>query len=277
MPLTVHTLWSPGSYGDQTRLKIFPDSTADFAETNGDIVESVIQRNGIGIIPVSNPYWWFVHESWEALEKHRSALIIASSHTIPIDHAVIRKIEYTHREVKKIFTHPQAYQQSKCVLDDAYPGHEFVATRSTTEALTKITEHSVAICSAQAIRLNPALAQLYQIVREHISPADNATKFLVIATKVSINAVLNLSPSQIDVLHMNLRNRVGELALKIGLITLLGGNIHEWTNKKTSPGKSPLYSALFITSRLSRNFLAKKILSSSSICPIRQKEDLSPT
>lgn len=53
-PLSI--LRPAGSYGDQTREHIFPGSTPSFVATNEGIVEQVIQNDGIGIVPVSNPY-----------------------------------------------------------------------------------------------------------------------------------------------------------------------------------------------------------------------------
>ncbi len=86
MQLSIFTLWSPGSYGDQTRRQILPNSTPIFIPSNSQIVTSVIQHNGVGIVPVSNPYWGSVNESWGALEQYREKLVIAGSHILPLDH-----------------------------------------------------------------------------------------------------------------------------------------------------------------------------------------------
>jgi len=47
-------------------------------------------------------------------------------------------------------------------------------------------DSDAAIVSAKVIRNIPELGRKYQIVQEHISPSDNATKFVVIATKESV-------------------------------------------------------------------------------------------
>lgn len=89
--------------------------------------------------------------------------------------------------MRRIFSHPQAYNQSKPALDTIYPGHEFIESKSTIGALDMIESiHDVAICSAAAVRENTELASKYRVIREGISPADNATKFVIIATQESI-------------------------------------------------------------------------------------------
>jgi len=94
MQLSIFTLWSPGSYGDQTRRQILPNSTPIFVPSNAEIVASVIRHRGIGIVPVSNPYGGSVNESWEALEKCREELIIAGSHILTLDHAIVQRKEH---------------------------------------------------------------------------------------------------------------------------------------------------------------------------------------
>lgn len=274
MTLTIHTLWSPGSYGDQARHQILPDSTPIFVSTNSNIVSLVIEHNDIGIIPVSNPYGGSVNESWEALEKNRKQLIIAGSHTLPLDHAIVQRVEHMWNEVLRIFSHPQAYHQSKSALDRIYPDHEFRESKSTIGALDMIgNAHDVAICSSAAIHGNPELASKYWIIRENISPADNATKFIVIATRDSVKRVAQLPPSDIDILRVTLSDRKFQLSVKTALVNLAWGNIHEWGNIKTTPGISPLYSFLMITSRLGRWLLEQLLIKAWNLQPITQKED----
>lgn len=275
MQLSIFTLWSPGSYGDQTRRQILPLSTPIFVPTNSEIVTSVIQHNGIGIIPVSNPYWGSVNESWEALEKHRKHHIIAGSHTLPLDHSVVQRIEHMWNEIRRIFSHPQAYNQSKPALDAMYPGHEFIESKSTIGALDMIESiHDVAVCSAAAIRVNPELASKYRVIREGISPSDNATKFVVIATRESIWKVIHLPPSHIEILRVILSDKPGQLWEATTLLGNLGVNIHEWDKAKTIPGVSPLYSLLLITSRLPRDEKSHEILAKIRTETIPQKEEL---
>lgn len=275
MHSSIIVLWSPGSYGDQTRHQILPHSIPIFVPSNSHIVDSVVEHNGVGIIPVSNPYWGSVNESWEALEKHRKCLIIAGSHTLPLDHAVAQKIEHVWAEVQRIFSHPQAYNQSKPMLDILYPGHEFVESKSTIGALGMIeTPHDVAICSSEAVRWNPELANKYSVIRENISPADNATKFVVIATRESVWKVIHLPPSNIEILRIILSDKPGQLWEATTLLGNLGVNIHEWDKAKTIPGVSPLYSLLLITSRLPKDEKSRKILANIRTETIPQKEEL---
>lgn len=275
MSLSIFVLWSPGSYGDQTRLQILPDSTPNFIETNVGIVEAVIQNNGIGIVPVSNPYKGEVWDVWSTLEEYRQSLIIAGSHVLPLDHAVVQRREDVWRKIETIISHPQAYGQSKVALDDLYPGHTFVPSDSTIDAPRMIQRDSdAAICSATGLQDNPDLRKKYRIVQEDISPADNATKFVVIATRESVRQVSGLPPSEIDILRVMLKDKPMNLASKLTEIGKVGANIYEWDKAKSIPGVSPLYSLLLITSRLPREICAPAWLKQLGIEPINQKEEL---
>jgi prephenate dehydratase len=272
MQLSIFTLWSPGSYGDQTRRQILPHSTPVFIPTNSEIVTSVIQYNGIGIVPVSNPYWGSVNESWETLEKYREKLIIAGSHILPLDHAIVQRTEHVWNEIRRIFSHPQAYHQSKIILDTTHPGHQFRESKSTIGALDMIESgDDAAICSAGAIRWNPLLREQYQVAQENISPADNATKFVVITTKESVSGVTHLPPSDIEILKVMLSDQPGQLWEATTLLGNSGVNIHEWDKAKTVPGVSPLYTLLLITSRLPKD---RVLLQKFHIKTITQKEEL---
>lgn len=90
MPLNVYVLEAPGSYGDQVRRKVLPDSNPIFIATNEGIVEQVVSLNGIGIIPVANSHRGRVEKSWDALEENRDHLIIAGSHEFTLDHALVK-------------------------------------------------------------------------------------------------------------------------------------------------------------------------------------------
>ncbi len=56
-------------------------------------------------------------------------------------------------------------------------------------------------------------------MKENISPPDNATKFLVIATRKSVGEIIHLPPSAIDVLQIALENKRGQLAEKTHIIS----------------------------------------------------------
>lgn len=71
--------------------------------------------------------------------------------------------------------------------------------------------HDVTICSAAAVRENTELASKYRVIREGISPSDNATKFVVIATKESVSDVIHLPPSDIEILRVILSDQPGQL------------------------------------------------------------------
>lgn len=96
-------------------------------------------------------------------------------------------------------------------------------------------DSDAAIVSAKVIRNIPELGRKYQIVQEHISPSDNATKFVIIGTRESVKSVMNLTPSEVDLLRVALENKPLQFALKLLTIGQIGGNIHEWSKAKANP------------------------------------------
>lgn len=272
---TIITLWSPGSYGDQARQVILPQSRALYVPKNPDIVRKVVEENRVWIIPVSNPYWWEVWDAWSTLEDYRWDIIIAGSHILTLDHSVVQRIGDVWKQIRTIISHPQAYRQSEVALQKLYPGHTFVPSDSTIGAPSIIQGSSeAAICSAAGLKANPELRDSYQIVREQISPTDNATKFVVIATRESLWEVIDLPPSEVDILRVALEDKPLQFALKLLAIGQIGGNIHEWSKAKANPGISSLYTALLITSRLPREICTPAWFETMGIEPIPQKEEI---
>lgn len=160
-------------------------------------------------------------------------------------------------------------------LQKLYPGHTFVPSDSTIGAPSIIQGSSeAAICSAAGLKANPELRDSYQIVREQISPTDNATKFVVIATRESLWEVIDLPPSEVDILRVALEDKPLQFALKLLAIGQIGGNIHEWSKAKANPGISSLYTALLITSRLPREICTPAWFETMGIEPIPQKEEI---
>lgn len=279
MALKICVLEWPGSYGDQVGKELFPDSIATYIDSNAAIVKAIIEREVewcIGIVPVSNLYGGEVNESWKSLEKGRGKLVVAGSFSIKPDHAVVRRKEHAGKEVTRIISHQQAYDQSKYKLLRLYPEHEFIPSKSTIGALKMIENKTdVVICSAKGIRTNEHLGKDHVIEHENISPDDNETKFLVIATRESVTQAIHLPPSDIDTLMVSLTNKPRQLANKTVLLSyILGVNIHEWGNTKVEPGVKPTYYAQFITDRISRNRLTKTLMKYFGISPIPLKEDL---
>lgn len=271
---TIITLWSPGSYGDQARKAILPESEVFYVSRNKDIVDTVVQENGLWIVPVSNPYGGEVWESWEALEEHRQSLIIAGSYTLPLDHAVVQRRANFGIKIRTIISHPQAYYQSRVALQKLYPNHNFVPSESTIWAVEMLENNSTAaICSAAGLEANTELNKKYRIVQRDISPSDNATKFILIATRESVWDVMNIPPSELDILRVTLADKPLQLAQKLSAIGWTGANIFEWGKAKANPGMSPLYTALLITSRIPRGQSMSNWFKTQQIEPITQKED----
>lgn len=268
------TLGSPGSYGDQVRRRILPLSQAEYVKYHIDIIRKVVEEDGIWIVAVSNPYQGEVSDVWSTLDKYRQALVIAGSDILPLDHVVVQRTEDVWNQIETIISHPQAYGQSKVALDRLYPGHTHVHSDSTIESPSMIRKPSeAAICSKTGLAESEQASE-FQVVQEKISPDKNATKFVVIATRESIWEIMNLPPSEVDILRVTLEDKPMQLASKLMTLGMMEANIHEWGKAKAIPGVSPLYSALLITSRLPRQVCNPAWFKHLGIEPITQKEDL---
>ncbi len=142
---------------------------------NRQVVKSVDSKGfDLGIVALVNASGGSVTETQKAMVNAKETLILGDI-VIPVHHMLIG---HSLDEIKRIYSHPQALDQCGEFLDNNFKGVEFVATRSTSEAVEEIVDRK----DAAAVASRDASEKFgVPILKENIEDSHhNATRFLLI-------------------------------------------------------------------------------------------------
>jgi len=130
-----------------------------------------------GVVPIENNTEGAVGITLDCLGKYNSK--IAAEIYMDIHHSFATLCE-SLKDVTKIYSHPQGYNQCRKFLDEHFLDNvEFVATKSTAEA-AKLASHddkSAAICSHIAAKLYK-VPILFSKIEDNLA---NKTRFLILS------------------------------------------------------------------------------------------------
>jgi prephenate dehydratase len=132
-----------------------------------------------GIVPIENSLEGSVSATLDLL-IHESSLAIAREVIRPVDHYLLVRPGTPSREVRVIYSHPQALAQCRRFVERCFPKAEMVAALSTAAAVEELMASER---PAAAIATKRA-AQLYgaEILASSIQDqASNETRFVVLA------------------------------------------------------------------------------------------------
>ncbi len=146
----------------------------------GDVFEAVTRGNAdYGVVPVEN--------SWEGAVNHTLDMFIESD--VQVCAQVLLRIEHhllsssSREKITKIYSHPQAFAQTRNWLQRNLPGVECVEVSSTTRAAECAAREAGA--AAVAGKLAGELLGLNILDSSIQDSADNTTRFLVIGMRPS--------------------------------------------------------------------------------------------
>jgi prephenate dehydratase len=134
----------------------------------------------LGLVPLENILNGLVGETLDCLLKFASTIEIVDSYQLVIKHFIGIKPDkkLNLNEIKKIYSHPQALEQSRDFIQEFCPNAFLVNCHSTSEATLKLQEDqentSAAIASKEALT-NAGLNVLTNTTSSH-----NATRFILI-------------------------------------------------------------------------------------------------
>lgn len=132
-----------------------------------------------GVIPIENSIEGSVSATLDLL-IHESSLAICQELVLPIHHYLLVKPGVTEKDIKVIYSHPQAFGQCRRFLESCFPKAASVASLSTAAAVEEMMTangQAAAIGTARAAVLYGA-----EILAHHIQDqSSNETRFVVIA------------------------------------------------------------------------------------------------
>ena len=130
-----------------------------------------------GIVPIENNTDGAVGATLDCLKKYDS--LIVSETFMDIHHSFATIVE-SLKDIKRIYSHPQGYNQCKNFLEEHFlQDVEFVPTRSTSAAARRAKEdpNSAAICSHIAAKLYK-LPIHFEKIEDNLA---NRTRFLILS------------------------------------------------------------------------------------------------
>jgi len=182
----------PGSFSHKACMQFFGtevpyQSYPSFRE----VFEAV--QNGeatLGIVPLENSLTGSIHENYDLLLEYD--LRIVGEMTLRIEHNLVGRPATPLDGIKRIYSHPQVFQQCREFLED-YPGWDLVACKDTATAVRRVKENNdpeeAAIAGKEA-------AELFgmTLLREAIETSPrNFTRFVVISAGAFLDGPKNKS------------------------------------------------------------------------------------
>jgi len=130
-----------------------------------------------GVVPIENNTEGAVGITLDCLGKYESQII--AEIYMDIHHSFATTCE-SLKDVKKIYSHPQGYNQCRTFLEEHFLSDiEFIATKSTAQAakMAAKDENSAAICSHIAAKLYK-VPILFEKIEDNLA---NKTRFLILS------------------------------------------------------------------------------------------------
>jgi len=131
-----------------------------------------------GVVPLENSLTGSIHENYDHLLEYD--LRIIGEITVRIMHNLIARSGTRVEDIKRVFSHPQVFQQCRQFLEQ-HQGWELVSARDTATAVKRIKEKGVA---ADAAIAGKAAAEIYgmDVIQEGIETNPrNYTRFVVVS------------------------------------------------------------------------------------------------
>jgi prephenate dehydratase/chorismate mutase len=167
-----------GAYSEIASRNLMPENSAYIPCTRFSDVFSGVDDGGfdIGIVPVENSLEGAVTQVNNLLTQ--TGLKVVGETVVPIHHCLLVKPDTDHREIKAVYSHPQALGQCSGFLERN--GLEPRPYYDTAGAAKMLIEEDI---TAAAIA-SPLCAEIYglEILKEHIEDdASNQTRFLMLS------------------------------------------------------------------------------------------------
>ncbi|TDJ80928.1 prephenate dehydratase [Campylobacter volucris] len=180
MPQSIAYLGPEGSYTHQAaRSRFGAMSRYNALATIEDVFKELSHKEAkYGVVPIENNTAGAVGVTLDCLGKYEEVKIFAELY-MDIHHSFISMSENL-KEIKRIYSHPQGYNQCKNFLESHDLNEvEFIASKSTANAayLASQDMQSAAICSKIAAKLYN-VPVLFERIEDNLA---NRTRFLILS------------------------------------------------------------------------------------------------
>lgn len=191
----------PGAYSEAAALQFDGSATAVPCRSFEDVFAAVADGSvTLGILPMENSIGGSIHRNYDLLVEHE--LPIVAEVELPVDHCLLARAGTNLRDVKVVYSHPQALAQCEQYLA-RLEGVEIMAVYDTAGGAMMVAGGARADAAAVASRRASDVFGL-DVIAEGIQDfVENRTRFVVVgrtscppdtATKTSIVFSLSSTP-----------------------------------------------------------------------------------
>jgi len=181
----IAVLGPEGSYSQQALSTYNASKKPVFFDSINDIIDALSSgRADRAILPFENSIHGTVLETLDGLYYHR--LKIHDEIIVPVEHVIAGlNAKVSAKEIRFIYSHPQALAQCASYLQKRYPHAKLILTPSTSGAFKKIKEEGLTSALAVGSKFAATFYGL-SIVDEAIQDVENNhTLFVVVSKTVS--------------------------------------------------------------------------------------------
>ena len=179
---TLAVLGPMGSFSEEAALKLVGSRMPlKYCATTDEIIRTVEEgKADYGLVPIENSVNGTVLPVLDALLTHD--VEVFGETTLQINHCLAAKRKILLKEIKRVYSHPQAIAQCIGFINNYLPNAELRYTSSTSDAISLLDDYSAAIISENAAKLH----KLY-VLRKGIQDAKgrNVTRFYIIRKRGS--------------------------------------------------------------------------------------------
>lgn len=170
-----------GTFTHQAALEVFPKSGTEFVPFNNpdEIFENVEKKMvGFGVLPIENTLQGTVRETLDLLIEKE--LVIHDEIELQITQNLISINEAEISDITHIFSHPQAFAQTRSWIKANLPNAILIDVSSTAEATRRVKKLNDKSQAAIGTAFSSEIYDL-KILKAKIEDNSNFTRFLVIS------------------------------------------------------------------------------------------------
>lgn len=189
MSLDIAFYGATGSYCEQALFNYFPNDVNPIPNEKFVDVLKTLENDSVqyGILPIENSSTGAISEVYDLINKY--PYYIAGEVFVKVEHNLLGIHDSSIEQITDVYSHPQAFEQSKLFLDQYNWNHiPYYSTAKSAAYIKELNNPKVAaIGSSKA-------AELYdlKILADNInSNSTNTTRFVILGKNLKINSACN--------------------------------------------------------------------------------------
>lgn len=224
---TIAVLGPQGSFSDEMALKLVGSRVPlRYCSTTDEIIKLVESGDvDIGLVPIENSVNGTVLPVLDALMNHE--VEVFGEAKLEVNHCLVAKRKIDLKEIRTIYSHPQAVAQCMGFINNYMPSVAIRYTTSTSDAAKLLDDYSAAIMSENAARF-----YRLHILRRGIQDLKgrNVTRFYLIRRKTG------KSEGSITSLFFGVEDRPGALKDVLEIFYRKGFNLRKLESRPAGTG-----------------------------------------